>query len=183
MRYISKLALVVWLTAGAGQAQDVGGEQLLRALAEAGIADAQFRLGQIYYKGSGVPQDYSEALHWFGQAAEQGYPAAQTNLGAMYYYGYGAPKDFKEAEFWFRKSAEQGFPAGHNHLGQLYFEGQGVDRYLVKAHTHLNIACALGYRLGCKNRDTVSTIMTPADISEAQRRARVCMESDYADCD
>jgi hypothetical protein len=48
MRYISKLALVVWLTAGAGQAQDVGGEQLLRALAEAGIADAQFRLGQIY---------------------------------------------------------------------------------------------------------------------------------------
>jgi TPR repeat protein len=183
MRYISKLALVVWLTAGAGQAQDVDDEQRWRPLAEAGIAIAQSELGRIYYYGSGVPQDYSEAQHWFQLAAEQDYPNAQVNLGAMYYYGQGMPQDFNKAEFWFRKAADQAYSVGHSHLGQLYFEGQGVDRDLVAAHMHLNIACALGYRLGCKNRDTVSTIMIATDISEAQRRARVCMESDYKDCD
>jgi hypothetical protein len=32
-------------------------------------------------------------------------------------------------------------------------------------------------------RDALATKMTPEDVSEAQRRARVCLEPNYQDCD
>ena len=33
------------------------------------------------------------------------------------------------------------------------------------------------------NRDLIAAEMTPAALEEAQRRARVCLESQYKDCD
>ena len=41
-------------------------------LAEAGDAEAQIYLGSMYALGTGVPQDYKEALKWYRLAAEQG---------------------------------------------------------------------------------------------------------------
>ncbi len=49
--------------------------------AEYGDASAQYHLGNIYYSGTGVPQDYKTALKWFTLAAEQGVATAQSNLG------------------------------------------------------------------------------------------------------
>jgi TPR repeat protein len=69
----------------AGDATDI------RKLAEQGVADAQYRLGLIYYSGRGVPQDYKEAVRWHRKAAEQGYAKAQHELGRMYNIGYGVP--------------------------------------------------------------------------------------------
>ncbi len=47
--------------------------QLCKPLAEQGDADAQNRVGWMYSKGKGVPQDYAEALKWLRLAAEQGW--------------------------------------------------------------------------------------------------------------
>ena len=33
------------------------------------MREAQFRLGSMYYKGEGVPQDYVEAYIWYSVAA------------------------------------------------------------------------------------------------------------------
>jgi hypothetical protein len=52
-----------------------------RPLAEQGIADAQFNLGQLYANGQGVPQDYVRARQWYEKAAVQGEVLAQFNLG------------------------------------------------------------------------------------------------------
>jgi len=41
-------------------------------LAERGDAEAQDILGNMYYNGQGVPQDYKEAARWYRKAAEQG---------------------------------------------------------------------------------------------------------------
>ncbi len=46
----------------------------LRPLAEQGVAEAQFNLGNMYDKGRGVPQDYAEAVQWYRKAAEQAKP-------------------------------------------------------------------------------------------------------------
>jgi hypothetical protein len=46
-----------------------------------------------------------------------------------------------------------------------------------------NIAGANSSEYGVTNRNGLAENMTPADISEAQRRARVCMNSNYQDCD
>ena len=53
----------------------------LRARANAGAADSQFLLGQAYYNGQGVPQDYEQAVAWYRKAAEQGDADAQFSLG------------------------------------------------------------------------------------------------------
>jgi len=50
--------------------------QHLRAAADQGDAEAQFRLGYNYGKGLGVPQDYDEAVKWLLLAAGQRHPEA-----------------------------------------------------------------------------------------------------------
>jgi TPR repeat protein len=39
----------------------------LRQLAEQGHAGAQSNLGDMYFKGRGVPQDYAQAVSWTRQ--------------------------------------------------------------------------------------------------------------------
>ena len=48
--------------------------------AEQGDADAQNKLGDMYYDGEGVARDYAEARRWYRKAAEQGFADAQYNL-------------------------------------------------------------------------------------------------------
>jgi TPR repeat protein len=79
-----------------------------RKAAEHGNDDAQLKLGDCYYDGNGVGQDYDEALKWFRKAAEQENPTAQRRLGECYYCGYGVKSDYEDALSWFRKAAEQG---------------------------------------------------------------------------
>ena len=109
-------------------------------------------------------------------AAEQGDAAAQYNLGRMYTTGEGVPQDFAEAIAWYRQAAEQGHaPAQHN-LGWMYATGKGVAQDNVEAHTWLNLAASrlLGEQRErtVTTRDAVAERMTPADLGEAQRRAR-----------
>ena len=64
-------------------------------LAEQGDAEAQYRLGRLYTKGLGVPQDYTQAADLYRKAAEQGNAAAQRNLGWLYTKGLGVPQDYE----------------------------------------------------------------------------------------
>ena len=61
--------------------------------AEQGFADAQYNLGWCYSNGTGVLQDYKQAVYWYTKASEQGYANAQYNLGVCYYKGEGVRKD------------------------------------------------------------------------------------------
>ena len=47
-----------------------------RILAEQGDAESQLKLGSMYSRGKGVPQDYGEAVRWYRKSAEQGYAKA-----------------------------------------------------------------------------------------------------------
>ena len=62
-------------------------------------------LERVYSAGEGVPQDYNQAVLWFGKAADQGDAAAQSKLAWMYYRGQGVPKDYVEAHKWFNLAA------------------------------------------------------------------------------
>ena len=83
--------------------------RLFKQLAEKGDAHAQSKLGFLYEKGQGAPQDYAEAVKWYRTAAEKGNTLAQYNLGVLYEYGQGLPQDNAEAAKWYRKAAEQGY--------------------------------------------------------------------------
>ena len=61
----------------------------LRALAEQGDPDAEYRLGTAYSDGLGVPRDYRTAAMWYERAATQGHPEAEFTLGFLSYEGAG----------------------------------------------------------------------------------------------
>jgi uncharacterized protein len=85
----------------------------LKPLAEYGDADAQFKLGSLYYQGWGVPQDYREAATWLRKAAEQNNVFAQVTLGIAYSEGLKTgiveiEKDYPQALMWFIFATAQG---------------------------------------------------------------------------
>ena len=149
----------------------------VREHAAAGDAEAQDNLGRIHAHGDGVPQDHTEAVKWFRLAADQGHVSAQFNLGVSYADGLGVPQDDVQAVKWFRRAADQGYASAQAWLGLFYMAGSGgVARDLVTAHRWFNLAAS---RLNDDRRDTavkardmVAALMTAAQISEAQQRAR-----------
>ena len=79
-----------------------------RKAAARGYAPAQRSLGDMYYRGKGVPQHYREALKWFRLAAEQEDAVAQILLGEMYANGRGVPQDYAQAYAWISLAAIEG---------------------------------------------------------------------------
>ena len=92
--------------------------------AEQGDVDAQFKLGLHYFEGTGVSQDYAEAVKWFRKSAEQGDAAAQFCLGYCYEEGNGVLKDIPEAIKWYTKAAEQGDEEAAERIKLLKQEGE-----------------------------------------------------------
>ena len=76
--------------------------------AHRGNAYAQMKLGIMYLRGQGVPQDYWLAAKWTRAAAEQGNANAQCNLGFMYLDGICVPQDSVLAHMWFNLAAGAG---------------------------------------------------------------------------
>jgi TPR repeat protein len=105
----------------------------LRAKAETGDADSEYRLGLCYYSGEGVAKDFSEAVKWFRKSAEQGLAQAQGYLGSCYARGEGVTQDFAEVVKWSRKAADQGDGRGQNNLGLCYADGKGVGKDYAEA--------------------------------------------------
>jgi TPR repeat protein len=157
--------------------------KLYRKAAEQGNASAQFNLGNMYSNGEGVTPDDTEAVKWYRKAADQGHASAQLNLGNMYDNGEGVMLDDTKAVKWYRKAAEQGHAKAQFNLGIMYAIGEGVPQDHVTAHMWYNLGGSSGNKLGAENRDELAKTMTPADVSEAQRRARVCKDSNYQNCD
>jgi TPR repeat protein len=101
--------------------------------AQKGDAAAQFNLGQTYYHGEGIPQDYAQAANWYYKAASQGHPQAEYGLGYMYQYGQGLSQDYAEAARWYRKAAYQEYSKAEVNLATLYYYGWGVSQDYVEA--------------------------------------------------
>jgi uncharacterized protein len=153
-----------------------------RRAAELGHAPGQHSLGLAYLTGEDIPQDYKKAEMWLRSAAEQGEARSQYSLGYMLRAGSGVLQDYKEAVKWFRRAAEQGDTLAQTSLGAMHFDGNGVQQDYVQAHMWSNIAGAGGNKEGAKIRAIVEKIMTPAQVAEAQKLARECMEKKYKGC-
>ena len=80
----------------------------MKALADKGLAWAQFNLGVMYDTGEGVPENDAEAVKWYRKAADQGNAAAQFNLGIMYANGEGVPENNIRAYVWWSMAKTQG---------------------------------------------------------------------------
>jgi TPR repeat protein len=95
----------------------------LKHQAEAGDANAMFRLGVMHDGGQVLPADKKEAAKWYLKAALAGNAEAQNSIGSMYQAGDGVEKDFKKAAEWYGKAADQGHAPGIHNLAFLYDSG------------------------------------------------------------
>jgi len=64
-----------------------------RVKAKQGDSHSQYKLGQMYFDGNGVPQDYTESILWFSKSAGQGYGHSYEKLGWIYSDGRVVPLD------------------------------------------------------------------------------------------
>jgi tetratricopeptide (TPR) repeat protein len=96
--------------------------------AKAGNAYAMNNLGDMYYDGKGVKQDFNKAVEWYHPGAEAGNSDAMSNLGIMYENGYGVTRDYSKAIDWYRKAVEAGNIEAMNYLGSMYDDGKGVTQ-------------------------------------------------------
>jgi uncharacterized protein len=80
----------------------------LRNGAEQGDPAAQTGLGNLYFLGLHVSQDYAEAVKWYRKAADQGDAEGQYWLGTMYELGLGVPMDPVQAHLWFSLASDRG---------------------------------------------------------------------------
>lgn len=150
-------------------------------LAEAGNAGATTMIGLMTAYGRGLPQDHEEAVRLYRLAIELGDTLAIELLGTMYRNGWGVPKDFIEALRLYRLAAVQGNTDALYWLGKGYEDGVGIPQDLNSAHMWFNIACSRAFSF-CSDRDRVADNMTPSDVAESQKRARICVQSDFEDC-
>lgn len=110
----------------ASQQMDTATSAEIIKMAKTGNPAAQNKLGKIYYEGSEVPQNYSEAFKWFQKSANNNYSKAQYNLGQLYRQGKGIKQDYQEAAKWYLKAAKQGYSPAQVAMGQMYRAGMGV---------------------------------------------------------
>ena len=157
--------------------------QSLRAQAVRGNADAQNKLGKLYFMGQSVPQNTATAREWFEKSAAQGNADAQNNLGFLYEKAQG---DSTEALKRFRLAAVQGHVKAQNNLGLMYAMGQGVPQDYVRAHMWFSLSAAHSIgdeqKLAADNRDDVARRMTPEQIAKAQRLSQQCQAQKFLGC-
>ena len=129
---------------------------------------ADFKAGmEAYNRG-----DFAKALREWRPLAEQGDASAQFYLGLSYENGDGVPRDYAIARQWYEKSAAQGDAKAQLYLGLQSAFGQGGPVDLVQAHMWYNLAAENGHLGAAVYRNDLAKQMTPAQIAEAQKRAR-----------
>ncbi len=132
------------------------GFRLLKKAADSGIAEAQSAVGDMYFKGYYVEQDYEKAYKWYILAADQEYPLAMLILGGMYDNGYYVQKDMKKAIEYYKRSADKGNAIACSILGCIYEEGKGVEIDISKAISYFRKGAVKGEELSIKRLSKLS---------------------------
>jgi uncharacterized protein len=78
------------------QQSDTNSIESIKTKAEKGNAIDELYLGTVYETGSGVAQDFAEAVKWYRKSADQGDAIAQLMLAQMYSDGRGVDKSASE---------------------------------------------------------------------------------------
>ena len=111
-------------------------------------AKAQFDLGERYYNGDGVEQNYIEAFNWYKRAADwqlKQFPEAPYNVGFMYANGQGVAQDDAEAFKWYKHAADMDDADSMYEVAFMYYNGQGVAQNHAEAVRWLRLAAAKGH--------------------------------------
>ena len=116
-----------------------------------GYPAAAFFLGNWYYQGKGIPQNYAEAFKWLlfsamsNQGIENERAQTQYNLEVIYSDGQGVPENNAEAVKWYRLAANQGNAIAQYNMGIMLANGIGAPQNHAEAVKWYRLASKQGY--------------------------------------
>ena len=142
--------------------------------AAGGNAEAQRRLGFMYYHGEGVAQDNKRAVALFESAAKAGDAESGRNLGTMYEYGMSVEQSDALAAAWYLTAAELGEPNSQFAVSVMYYKGQGVTRDRIEAAKWWTVAMGQGPAWERRVRPMIESAeakLTADENAEGKRRA------------
>ncbi len=90
-------------------------------------------LGNLYYDGKLITQDFRRAYSYYEKAAEWGMQGMQFKIGHMHEFGQGVPVTHAEAAYHYRLAALEGNVDATKILIDFYVEGKGVAQDLDRA--------------------------------------------------
>ena len=145
--------------------------EVLRARAEQGDPEAQYRYGLLLRFGFGAPQDAAASTEWIRRAAEGGHAEATAALIERYLAGDDSVRDAAEAARWVRRLADGGSGAAQLLLGKMHQAGTGVAPSMPEAVRWIRAAAERGSadaerQLGLLYRTGAGV---PADETQASR--------------
>jgi hypothetical protein len=111
-----------------------------RPLAEKGVPEAQFNLGQAYRFGRGVRLDLGAAKVWYERAARKGHELAQLTLGELLFEN----GDKAAGLGWLKMAADQGESRAMLLYGLALFNGDGIRRDPLQGYAYASRAAAAG---------------------------------------
>ena len=126
------------------------------SMAQAGDADAAYRLGIMSDLGQGTTEDATEAYHWYRRAAETGYAPAEFNVAVMSDSDRGAPHNTALAAEWYARAATHGNHRAQYNLGLLYNTGDGVPRNRAVAAAWFHLAAIGGLPAAAEHVEALS---------------------------
>jgi hypothetical protein len=184
-RLLCSLMLVA--AAGAAMADDLGdADKALRAreygrafplyarLADAGNAEAQFRLGEMYWYGDGTAVDMSKSRAWLQKAASSGHAGARETLAVL------AQRERRAADIAYWTKGYQGedlvsgkyacpmpsIPAASTKIDEIKTVAKDMSQWTACYNDFAAAVNATGRPLNRIPADIVK-LMTPAEIAQA----------------
>lgn len=116
----AQLVLAGMLADGTGTTCNLAeSESWYKRAAEAGLPEAQYRLGYVYYQR----KDYSDALNCYQKAASQGYLPALWRLAWLYREGKGVTANNAKAYELFDEAAKRGHVFAKRDLALMLLRG------------------------------------------------------------
>lgn len=101
--------------------------------ANKGKNESQKKLGDMYFYGEGVPQNYQMALEWYERSAAQENVEALTRIGDLWYEREDGKRDYAIALKYYLQAASKGNSFSQYSAGWMYYYGQGTEKDISKA--------------------------------------------------
>jgi len=147
-------------------------------LANAGNADAQFRIGTLFDLDGFDGGNVDAAIRWYRAASEQNHLSAIYNLGLLFDYDKRVPRDIEQARFYYSKGANLCDSNSQYRLGALILRMPKSERDNVEGHKWLEIAAAFGQQRAAEaSKKLVGLITVPTEYETAKKKAQEWLEN------
>ncbi|WP_342643974.1 hypothetical protein [Rhodoligotrophos ferricapiens] len=154
------------LLEGDGPSEATVAMRWFQKAAAQGLAPAQYRLGMMFERGTGVPASLATARIWYLRAAEKGNVKAMHNLAVAYAGDGQETPDYAQAARWFAAAAEYGIRDSQYNYGVLLEKGLGVPQNARKAYFWLAVCARAGDKEAAQRADALKSQFAARELAE-----------------